>query len=395
MLGATSEMGLLVALGAMLIATPFALMMSGARVDYFYLADAFLHGRTWLAPAPWLGPQDIVPAGSHIFLPFGPFPAIALIPLVAALGVVAAAALQPAVDVVLFGASAYLAWVLAARFDQGHTRARVWAVSLLLFSSPLFSMVAFGGVWYTDQLFAVVLALLLLLEATGGRSPLRMGLLVGAMFLTRAPLILALPFAIAATRPRYRAPEVRGNWVHATARFGVVAMACTPAVLFYLWYNAVRFGSPLQSGYGLATLTMPFLEAARSQGLMSVTHLIPNLALLLLRPPAIGLPLLLATDGIGLTILFTSPGLIFAWRADRSDAIVRAAALTALLILIPNLLYYGGGYRQIGFRYLLDSWPFLLVTIASATRRGMPNGWKAFIAFGVAVNSWLVVQLFL
>ena len=35
-----------------------------------------------------------------------------------------------------------------------------------------------------------------------------------------------------------------------------------PAFAFYLWYNAVRFGSPLESGYGLASLP-PFLEAQR------------------------------------------------------------------------------------------------------------------------------------
>jgi hypothetical protein len=394
-LDASGRLGLFIALGAVLIATPFARIMSGPRVDFFYLADAILHERTWLAPAPWLGPQDIVLSGTHVFVPFGPFPALALIPLVAALGVGAAAALQPEVNVLLFGASAYLAWVLAARFDEGHARARVWAVSLLLFSSPLLSMAAYGGVWYTSQLFAVVLSLLLLLEATGARRPVLLGLLVGAMFLTRAPLILAMPLAIAVAGFGHGLPTDRATWNNALVQAGVVLLATVPAGILFLGYNEVRFGSPLQTGYGLATLTVPFLEVARSQGLISLKHLLPNLALLLVRPPAIGPPRWLATDGIGLTILFTSPGLLFAWRAQWSDTIVRAAALTGLLILIPNLLYYGGGYSQIGFRYLLDSWPFLFVAVASATRRGMKNGWKAFIAFGIAVNAWLVVQLFL
>ena len=51
------------------------------RPDLFYLADAFLHGRLWLEGA--FGPYDVIVVGDRVFVPFAPFPAIALMPLVA------------------------------------------------------------------------------------------------------------------------------------------------------------------------------------------------------------------------------------------------------------------------------------------------------------------------
>jgi hypothetical protein len=57
---------------------------NAGRGDFFYLADAFLHGRTWLTQA--LGPYDNVVIGGRVYVPFGPFPAILLMPIVAIFG---------------------------------------------------------------------------------------------------------------------------------------------------------------------------------------------------------------------------------------------------------------------------------------------------------------------
>ena len=55
-----------------------------------------------------------------------------------------------------------------------------------------------------------------------------------------------------------------------------------------------------------------------------------------------------------------------------------AAALAVVVVLIPTLLYYGGGWLQYGYRYFLDSIPFLWAMVAMwvAKRGGMPWwGW--------------------
>ena len=54
------------------------------RGDLFYLADAFLHGKTNIAVA--LGPFDVIYFKGLIYVPFAPFPAIVLAPIVALTG---------------------------------------------------------------------------------------------------------------------------------------------------------------------------------------------------------------------------------------------------------------------------------------------------------------------
>ena len=61
----------------------------------------------------------------------------------------------------------------------------------------------------------------------------------------------------------------------------------------------------------------------------------------------------------------------------------------ALLVLIPTLLYYGGGWLQFGYRYALDSIPFvwMLCGLAAARDEGrggeMAWGWRILIGIGL------------
>ena len=91
--------------------------------------------------------------------------------------------------------------------------------------------------------------------------------------------------------------------------------ASCPSIVFFFWYNDARFGSPLESGYALATLP-PWLEAQRQQGLFSIVHIPMNLDYLFfhLPTPIAEFPFL-RPDGLGMSILITSPGLLYAVRA--------------------------------------------------------------------------------
>ncbi len=64
-----------------------------------------------------------------------------------------------------------------------------------------------------------------------------------------------------------------------------------------------------------------------------------------------------------------------------------ALGLTALAVLIPSLLYYGGGWLQYGYRYALDSIPFVMAIVGLAVaRRGLPWWGKVLIVIGMVVN---------
>jgi hypothetical protein len=364
------------------------------RADFFYLARAFLQGRTWLDFRPGL--NDVIVVGSRYYVPFAPFPAIVFMPLAAIFDPGTLDIWESGIDATLAAIDLGLCWALLGRLGVERLWHRFWLVMLLGFSTALWNVTTRGGVWHEGHLIATALTLLCLMELWGRERPLLIGLLAGAAFLTRAPLAFAVPFyAMMLDRPaEARLPAIDGGFVRRlTADFPIakwVAMALgfSVSLAFFFWYNVARFGNPLESGYALATLPQ-FLEAQRSQGLFSLSHVGMNLNYLFVHMPAISgkFPFLHA-DGLGMSVLLTSPGLLLAafapWRSTRSWWLLGAA----VAVLIPTLLYYGGGWYQFGYRYFIDSIPFLIALCGLAVAKSgrLSWVWIALILFGAVVN---------
>ena len=361
------------------------------RRDFYYLADAFLHGRTWLTEAPF--PFDVIGGGDgRWYLPFAPFPAIAFMPLVALIGPVAADHLEPGIHAALAAGSVGLCWMLLGRIGVADLVHRFWVVALFGFSTVIWWVTARGGVWHTGQLIATVLTFGCLVELFGRPRVAVIGLMAGAAFLTRAPLALAVPFymlllpgaSVGDTARRYGG-VLTGTPVRQWLGLGLGTL---PAIAFFFWYDAVRFGDPRESGYALASV-IGFLDERRDLGLFSTAHLGMNLELLFLRLPVTtpDFPYI-KPDGFGMSVLFTSPGLLLAirapWRSPKPWVLFGAA----IAVLVPTLLYYGGGWVQFGYRYFLDSIPFVIALVGlGVARHGL--GWPsiALILFGVSVNA--------
>lgn len=349
------------------------------RGDFFYLADAFLHGRTWLDFRP--GANDVIIVGDRFYVPFAPFPAIALIPVVAVLGAVGADQIESGINAALAAGGVGMCWWLVGRIGVARLRDRFWLALLFGFSTQILWVTTRGGVWHTGHLVATILTLGCLIELWGSRRAWLIGLLAGAAFLTRAPLAFAVPFyaLLLVERP--------GSWSIPWRRWIWLIVGVVPAIVVFFAYNQIRFGTPLESGYGLATLP-GFLEKQREQGLFSLAHVPMNLDYFLVHLPFV-IPEFpyLRPDGLGLSVLITSPGLLFASRADWRDPRSWWLLGAAVLVLIPSLLYYGGGWLQYGYRYFLDSVPFVLALCAlAAVKRGSIGlRWKVLIAFGTVV----------
>jgi hypothetical protein len=350
------------------------------RGDFFYLADAFLHGRTWLVSP--LGPNDVITVAGHTYVPFAPFPAIVLMPFVALVGPEAADRLEPVVNAFLAATVVFLAWWVQGRIGVHRLWDRFALVLSLGFGTQVWWVTTRGGVWHTGHLVAMILTLLLLAELFGKHRAILMGLLVGAAFLTRAPLAFAGPAVALWAVPSWSAlvdgsrsvrERIAGlpwaDWLWLIVGFA-------PAVLFFLWYNLDRFGSATESGYALATLPT-WLEALRQQGLFSTTHIGMNFDYLFLKLPIFTNTFpYIRPDGLGMSVLFTSPGLLLAFLAPVRDRRTWILLIAAVLVLIPTLLYYGGGWLQFGYRYFLDSIPFIWAMGAlGVARRGHVPWW--------------------
>jgi len=362
------------------------------RGDFFYLADAFLHGRAWLPGA--LGPNDVIVVDGHYYVPFAPFPAIALMPLVALIGPVTADQVESGINATLAAAGVGLCWWLLGQIGVRRLVDRFWLVVLFGFSTQILWVTTRGGVWHTGHLVATILTFACLIEVWGRQRAWLIGLLAGAAFLTRAPLAFAVPFYALMLEPRVRmmAADVVGGYV-ARARtwpwrsWFWLGLGVLPSIAFFFFYNQVRFGTPFESGYALATLP-GFLEAQREQGLFSIVHVPMNLDYLFIHlPRLIPNPPFFRPDTLGMSVFLTSPGLLFALRADWRLPRAWWLAGAAIAVLIPTLLYYGGGWLQYGYRYFLDSVPFIMALcgLAAVAQGRVGWGWRALIAFGTAV----------
>ena len=368
-------------------------MFDATRGDFFYLADAFLHGRVWLDVR--LGYQDVILQDGRPYVPFAPVPAVALMPIVALVGPAIADQWETGINAALAAASVGLAWWFTGRAGVRSLQDRFWLVLLLGFSTQIWWVTTRGGVWHTGHLVATILTMACLVELWGSRRAWLVGLLAGAAFMTRAPIAFAIPFyALLLAGDRIWEPR-RWPW----RAWVELAGGVLPSFVFFFWYNAARFGSPLESGYALALLP-EWLENQRKLGLFSTAHIGMNLDYLFLKiPHRIPTFPFVRPDGLGMSIFLTSPGLLYAAGARWRSLCTWCLAGAAILVLIPSLLYYGGGWLQYGYRYALDSIPFVWALCALAAARETERlaklgidrpviglAWRLLIDLGVLVG---------
>ena len=385
--------GLLVVVASGLIYWLSNRQFDAGRGDFFYLAEAFLNGRTWLEFQP--GPYDVIIASGRFYVPFAPFPAIALMPLVALIGAISADQIESGINAGLAAASVGLCWMLLGRIGVRSLVDRLWLTILFGFSTQILWITTRGGVWHTGQLIATILTFACLIELWGRQRAWLIGLLAGFAFLTRAPVAFAIPFYALMLDGSGAAPSyaVAGGYVRTAVRstrlraWVLLGLGVVPSLVLFFAYNQARFGSPWESGYGLATLP-PFLEFERAVGLFAVAHIATNIDYFLLHVPSLmDAPPFFRPDGLGLSVLLTSPGLLFASRADWRRPRAWGLLGAAVAVLIPTLLYYGGGWLQFGYRYFLDSVPFVIALcgLAAVNTGRVGTGWRILILVGVVV----------
>jgi len=264
---------------------------------------------------------------------------------------------------------------LARRYGPGGS-ADYWLAALGAFGTLLFTLTIEGNFYYLAHLESVLLISLALIEWKGARRPVVLGLLIGISGLARPTLwIVAVPFGLALLAGN------RSRLVTSVA-FGAPLAA---AVLVTGWFDYVRFGSPLETGYGISWIEPP-LEAIRRQGLFSIVHAPDNLRLFFtggIDSIRDSFPWIVPSTQ-GHSIFLTTPAVLIALNAgirDRTNLVLWASTI---LTAIPVFLYYGGGGASTyGFRYEMDFMPFLVALVGVALTRHF--GWieKVLIAASV------------
>jgi len=227
-------------------------------------------------------------------------------------------------------------------------------------------------------------AALLFLERAreGGRGMRRSQIAAGALagFAVLCEYTLA---PVAAMLLAFGVATARGK-IHAAAR---IAGGALPFAAALLAYQTVAFGGPFQTSYGHVQNAV--FASWHAQGFMGVS--VPRLSSLAgnLFSPARGL------FAFSPALLLALPGMWFAWKRDRADAIYAAGVAAFYFFVAAAFLYEAWGW-MLGPRHLAPLAPILVAplacTVASLRARASTTPWRAAlgVAAGFAVASILV-----
>ncbi len=351
------------------------------------LAESFLHGRLYLVAPP--SNHDLTRYHGQWYVPFPPLPALLMLPWVAGLGVngfntVAFAVVVGAVNVGL----AYL--LLAALRRRGWIalgeRDRLWLTALWGVGSVHWYMSTQGTVWFVSQICTATFMLLSAYLAVTRRGALWVGLALMAAMWARPLVVLVFPLlAVLGTLETDRVWDPRR-----ALRWSLIAgIPLALGALALLGYNAARFDDPFDFGYLTENVSREVAGDLKKYGQFNLHYLANNLRIMFLAGPVWDDEIRQIVPVVdGMSLWWTTPAIVLAFRARAPRVLSGAAALSVVLLAIPLALYYNTGWWQFGYRFSLDFMTPLLALIAMGAGRKL--GWfqRLLIVIGIAVNAW-------
>jgi hypothetical protein len=341
--------------------------------NYVLLARAFLAGHIAI---DWPGAYiDALPFGGAYYVIEAPFPALLLLPFVAAFH----DANQTLLALVLCGIAIGCCWLTCEQLGV-RRGATVGICAFALAGTTLWWCAMLGDVWFLAHVASVACTFVALAEVTGKRRGWLVALAALAALFSRFSLVLAIPvYAWLVLRDR-DARAVRG----AATGFAVVLAA---GAALWVAYNLARWGVWYDIGY---TAWYHQDSAGEPTGSpFQVKYLPYQLWSFFVQAPAIRTtwPWLIPGYG-GVALTWTSPALAIAFFARRPRGLVVALWIAAALVAGPSFVYYVNGYAQFGMRHSLDFAPFLIVLMALALREGVPAIARVAIAYSCVAGAW-------
>jgi hypothetical protein len=276
---------------------------------------------------------------------------------------------------------------------------------LLAFGTVYFFTSLQGTVWFAAHVVGVAVAALYVLFALDAERPWLAGALIGMGFLTRTPLLFAVPlFLYEAVRSTAREPSTgdpvpsglgselrslgrRVAFRPLLARCAAFAVPIAACMAFTLWHNQARFGDPFNHGYEF--LTVAWQARMKKWGLFDYHYLARNLGVVLTSLPwrLENGPAPFQINAHGLAIWFTTPLYLWLLWPKRVRGLELALYASALAVALPGLFYQNTGWIQFGYRFSNDYAVFLFVLLA-LTNRPMRFLFFAAALWSIAVNAF-------
>ncbi len=357
---------------------------TGGNNPYILFADALLNGQIVLSPSVKL--KDVIWFQNQYYLPYPPLPSLILLPFVAIFG--AANVNTVAVATLIGCISLFLTYRILVRLDIDKDYISWLMVGLFFGTGYWFAIVTSHHVYAFAHITSVMFQLLLIYELLGKRRWWLAGIYIGCTFLCRQLTICYVFLALGYMYYLFRTGKDNIKVSNLFALCGTVGIF----VGIYLFYNFVRFGNPLDSGYGYIVYIGLLAERVNTYGVFSARYFLFNLYALLIKGFNIDFigPTYLQIKDMdlwGTSLLSASPFLIASLKASWPTILKTGAWLTIVAIVVVQLFYHNNGYHQINtFRFSLDFLPLLLVLTALGAK-ALPK-WllKGMIVYALVLN---------
>jgi hypothetical protein len=355
-------------------------------LQYAWQADAFLRGRLHLDAAlvEAYSAMDTTVRDGRYYWPLGPLPAILLLPYVFTLGPGVDA--QTALHLLLVGSVACLAYFFARRSGIGQKDA-AWLTAAFCFGSVAIGVLGMLGPWQLAHASVLACILAALVEWRGKRRLALVGTLFGLALAARVTAVAGGAFfaimLLAENRP----------WRERFRRLALFALPVLGIILALAAFNAARFGSPFDNGYGDSVMIIERLDRLRAEdGLFNLSNVPRNAWYYFAAPPSFASGRLHA-DPEGMSLFLLSPAFLLLLRKRTRTTEEAGASVSFLASLAVLLPFYATGFAQFGPRYLTDVLPFAYVLLVDAIReRGLGAWAKALIAASALANLLLFAR---
>ncbi len=417
----TRKRRLLLAAGIYLVCgVVFALVAGHERLGshtpynhYAHLANAWLHGRQDLPDGPpgYAGGNDFAQLNGKTYISFPPFPALLMLPLVAAAGspenfrdgqfIVWLAGIGPAV---LF--------LILEKLRRTARSIRTEKENLVLsfvfaFGTVYFFTAVEGTVWFAAHVVGVACGALYILCALDAERPWLAGLALACTWMSRPSMMFTgALFVFEAIRVSCKEAlptegtllqRIEKTWADVDKpalwkRLGAFALPMAISFAIASWMNETRYGDPSPLAFGHEYLSVAWRARMHKWGLAGYHYFPKNLGVMLTvlpwRPPpgTHGLPAFQINEH-GLALWFTTPLYLWLFHPKKRGYLHDIVLISALMPMLVDLSYQNSGWRQFGYRFSND-YALLLFILLAVGERPMKTIWTLAAAWGIAWNTF-------
>lgn len=389
---------------------------------FVYLSESFIEGRLFYeeVPSTTMGWNDTsFYNGSH-YWPLGVFPALVLTPFVFLFG---SGFYQGYLSVFLTFLTLFFLYKIFLKITEGKRSVSLLLSFAFVFSTAYFMVGLRSFSWYFAHVVACACLTGALYFALVRKKAFLAGLLFAFSFLTRIDIALGIGFFIfyflflngegGVVEPKIEGDSLngKGSFSNLKSKLSTLEKRISIKRLYtfmlpvffgiaiFFTYNYLRFGDIFETGYKYQIL-IEELSGNRDIGMWSFAHFPTNIYLLFLKGPMVSyLPGTMIVDFIkpdkwGMSIIFTSPVLLYLVFADYKNKMNLVSLVSASFILFFLLGSFGTGAYQYGYRFALDFQPFLFLILADLFRKKDPGLLVYFIVYASFFFNLFMTSLF-